>query len=101
MRNYIDYNTFESHVKNLGYQVFKLDVNYNQADHRCWTAVINPGAENFLVTFTINKGNFGAHYFDLVTQDRTIMDIYTSDIYDIITDLLGKTPVVLTLDDEA
>lgn len=93
MRNYIDYNTFESHVKNLDANCFKLDINYNMADHRCWSAVVNPGQENIIVTFTMNKDRYGTYFFDIITQDRTSMDVYAVDIYDILGDLLHKNPV--------
>lgn len=97
MRNYIDYNTFESHVKNLGADVTKLDVIYNMADHRCWTALINPLKENILVTFTMNKDRFGTYLFDIITQDRTSLDVFAVDIYDILGDMLHKNTVTLDL----
>lgn len=101
MRQYIDYHSFETEIKNLGFEITKLDINYNQSDHRCWSAIINPSKDNLIATFTINKYQYGSHYFDLITQNRTVMDIFTSDIYDIITDMIGKTPVVISFESES
>ncbi len=98
MKNYIDYNTFESHVKDLGCSVIKLDIVYNISDCRCWTAVVNPGLDNILVTFVVNRLKYGSYYFDIITQDRTSFDVYADDIYDILSNLTGKTPVLIELE---
>ena len=95
MKKYIDYPTFESNIKAFGATSAKLDVIYNHSDHRCWSAVVDPGKSNIIVTFTLNKGDHGTYYFDIITQDRTSMDIYVDDIYDIISDLVGHQPIQL------
>lgn len=95
MKNYIDYTTFESAIKNLGLSCTKLDIIYNVSDHRCWTAIINPGQNNILVTFSINKHKLGDHYFDIITDNRTAMDVWTDDIYDIIADITNTREVLL------
>jgi hypothetical protein len=68
------------------------------ADCRCWTAVINPESDNILVTFVVNRLKHGSYYFDIITQDRTSLDVYAADIYDILSDLTGRTHVTLELE---
>jgi hypothetical protein len=100
MRHYIDYNTFESHVKNLGMTVLKLDVAYNHGDCRCWSALINPSTDNIIVTFVVNREKYGSYYFDMLTQDRTATNIFVADIYDILSDITGQTQVNIDLEDQ-
>jgi len=87
---FIDYQTFASKLKSDGYTVQKLDCVYPIQDTRCWTAVVNPGEENLIVTFIINRYNIGNHYFDILSSSRSITDIYSSDIYDVLDSILKK-----------
>jgi hypothetical protein len=98
MKNYIDYNTFESNVKNLGLTITKLDVNYNFADCRCWSAIINPSSDNILVTFVVNREKYGTYFFDILTHDRTSTNVYVDDIYDILETLTGQTQINIELE---
>lgn len=89
---YVDYATFASKIKHMEVNVLKLDIVYNQSDHRCWTAVINPGRENIVVTFHVNKyGYKNSFYFDILFQDKVYLDIYVEDIYDVIQNIIQKS----------
>jgi hypothetical protein len=90
MRNtYIDYQTFASTLKNTGFTVAKLDIIYNISDHRSWTAVVNPDSHNILVTYTINKNGVGNRYFDIIANNKVLLDVYVEDIYQVIENLTG------------
>ena len=88
-RDTIDYATFNSKITNYGCICEKLDIMFNVADHRCWSAVVNPNGENIIVTFHINKHQLGEKYFDVLTQNYVYEDIYTDSIYDLIESLLN------------
>ena len=87
---YLDYPTFLGKVRQYECQVQKLDLVYHQSDHRCWSAVINPGKENIIVTYGINKYGPGTRFFDVVTSDRVHTDVYQEDVYPMLETLLGK-----------
>lgn len=90
MRNtYIDYQAFSSILKDNGCTVSKLDIIYNISDHRSWTAVVNSGTDNIIVTYTINKNGIGNRYFDVITDKKVLTDIYVEDIYQVIEKLTG------------
>lgn len=92
---YIDYNTFASRIKSSGHTIHKMDISYPMADTRCWTALINQGKDNLLVTLNINRYQVGNQYFDVLFDSKIITDIYVDDIYDTIS-LLTKEQIQTT-----
>lgn len=94
--NYIDYQTFAGRIKKSDLDIYKLDTSYPTADTRCWTALINQGTDNILVTFNVNRYQPGNQYFDILSKDKVITDIYVDDIYDTIDLLIKpKTPSII------
>lgn len=53
----MDYNTFAGKVRNSDCSVLKLDIVYNHTDCRCWSAIVNQGKENIIVTYNVNRRN--------------------------------------------
>lgn len=86
----VEYKTFEDNIKRYELTSTKLDMIYNISDHRYWSAIINFGKENILVTFHVNKSNIGNRYFDLISSDRVITNVLVEDIYDTIDMLINK-----------
>jgi len=87
---YLDYPTFAGKIEQFECEIYKLDVIYNHADHRCWTAIINPKKDNIIVTYGINKYGPGTRYFDILASEKTMIDVYQDDVYSIIESMLGK-----------
>lgn len=90
--NYIDYNTFASRARKNDLHVTKLDISYPIADTRCWTAIINQGTDNVLVTLNVNRYQFGNQYFDILSSSKTITDVYVEDVYETLELLLNVKP---------
>jgi hypothetical protein len=88
--NYLDYQTFKSKAQQYECEILKMDIIYHLSDHRCWSAIINPGKENIIVTYGINKYGPGTRYFDVITSDRIYSDVYQDDIYALLESFLGK-----------
>lgn len=88
--NYIDYQSFASRIRSNGSSVTKLDFSYSIADTRCWSAIVNQGTDNIIVNFVTNRYQLGNQYFDILTSNKVITDIYTDDIYDVITSITKK-----------
>jgi hypothetical protein len=92
---YIDYQTFSSRMKSNGHTVHKMDITYPLADTRCWTAQINKGTDNILVTLNVNRYQIGNQYFDILADSRNIVDVYIEDIYDTVN-LMIREPLETT-----
>lgn len=88
---YIDYHTFASRMKSNGHTVHKMDISYPLADTRCWTAQINQGSDNILVTLNVNRYQIGNQYFDILADSKNIVDVYIADIYDTINLIVKGT----------
>ena len=98
--DYIDYKTFASRMKKNDIRVFKLDTTYAMADTRCWTALINEGTDNILVTFNVNRYAIGNQYFDIMSSKKIITDVYVDDIYDTIDLLINNQIPTIYFTDE-
>lgn len=86
----MDYHTFVGKVKNANCSVTKLDLVYNQADCRCWSAIVNQGKENIIVTFNVNRSELGSKEFDILSSNRILTDVEPEDICDIIEYMTQK-----------
>ncbi len=84
----LDYQAFINGLGKLNISVSKLDIGYNRADSRCWTAVINPGKDNVLVTFHANKRHLGDQTFDVISSEKIYTDLDPEFVYDVIDQTL-------------
>jgi hypothetical protein len=80
----MDYHTFAGKVKNSNCSVLKLDLVYNQTDCRCWSAIVNQGKENIIVTYSVNRSEHGSREFDILSSNRILTDVDPEDVFDII-----------------
>lgn len=94
---YVDFPSFSGKLRKQECVVQKLDLSFNQADTRCWSALINPGSDNIIVTFNVNRYNVGNKYFDIMSSERIISDVYVDDIYETLEMLLNKVAANKTL----
>jgi hypothetical protein len=80
----MDYKTFSEKVRNSECSLTKLDLIYNHIDSRCWSAIINQGKDNIIVTYSINRSDLGSQVFDVFSSSKILTDIEAEDIYDVI-----------------
>ena len=92
----MDYSTFAGNLKKTNASVAKLDLAYNHTDCRCWSAVVNQGAENIIVTHSVNRGEHGAQNFDVFTSTRIITDVEPDDIFDTIDMIVNRSSKTAT-----
>ena len=86
----MDYNTFVGKVRNANCSVVKLDLSYNHADCRCWSVIINQGKDNIIVTYSINRNEYGSQTFDVFSSNKILTDIEPEDICDVIDLMLNR-----------
>ena len=89
--NIVDYSTFTQNLAKFASQTFKMDIYYSKADSRCWSALINQGNDNVIVTYHINKEHYGDHSFDILSSSRAYIGIEPEYIYDILDEILTPT----------
>jgi hypothetical protein len=89
---FIDYTTFAGKLQKNDLDVFKIDIAYPLADSRCWSALINRNTDNIVVTFSVNRQQYGDKSFDIFYDNKILTDIAVDDIYDTI-DLLTRTQI--------
>ena len=83
------YDDFKRELKNkCGVHSTKLDILYNEADSRCWSAVIGKDSENLMVTFHINRGDLGNKNFDLLGSNKQLIEVPEWNIYSTISSLV-------------
>lgn len=90
----VEFLTFCENIKKYHMECYKLDIIYNISDSRCWTAIVNPGTNNIFVTFHVNRYVLGDRYFDILSNDKVMANIYVEDIYDSIALLTGYNTTV-------
>lgn len=91
----MEYNTFAGNVRKSNCTVVKLDVAYNHSDSRCWSAIVNQGTDNIIVTHSINRAEYGAHVFDIFTATKVITDIEVEDVYEAIDLIVNRSSFVI------
>lgn len=83
------YDDFDRKLREeCGLHSEKLDINYNQGDSRCWTAIIGKDDENVFVTFHVNRGNLGTKNYDVLGNRRQMVEITQRDIFDVLSNLI-------------
>ncbi len=83
------YDEFSKRLKETtGLQSLKLDIVYHESDSRCWTALIGEGVNNILVTFHINRRDFGNKNFDIMASRRQLIEVPVSEAFEIIETLV-------------
>jgi hypothetical protein len=96
----MDYQTFAGKVKNSNCSVLKLDLVYNHTDCRCWSAIINQGKENIIVTYSVNRSEHGSKEFDILSSNRILTDVDPEDVCEIIEYMTQKTALVEAVEQE-
>lgn len=85
------YEDFVRNLANVNAKPFKLDIYYNRGDSRCWSALLNQGTDNVIVTYQINKDYLGHQCIDILSSDRTMVGIEPEYVYDILDEILTST----------
>lgn len=83
---------FIKRLRDSGYVADKLYSEYNTADPRSWTAIIDPGVASVFVTCYNNHNDLGEEYFEIYDGGQYIPDrfkIKTSSI-EIVIEYLVK-----------
>jgi DNA-binding sugar fermentation-stimulating protein len=88
----LDFPTFKGKLGKYDITASKMDIYYKQHDPRAWTAIINSGVENILVTYFINRNDIGERNFDIITENKSYKEVEEEDIYQTIDLLVKKTP---------
>jgi hypothetical protein len=88
MPDLIDYATFSDNLAKFETKTFKLDIYYPKGDSRTWTALLNAGTDNVLVTYHLNKNYYGSHSFDVIASDSNFVDVDPEYIYDTLDGVL-------------
>jgi hypothetical protein len=91
----MDYNTFAGRLKNTNLTVTRQNISYNQADTRCWTAIVNKGTDNIIVTYNVNRYEQGTQYFDIVSSSKILTDVEPDEILDTIELIVSKSPLLV------
>jgi hypothetical protein len=87
----LSYEDFVRNLANVSARPQKLDIYYNKVDSRCWSALLNQGTDNVIVTFHLNKDHLGHQCIDIMSSSRTMIGIEPEYVYDIIDELLTQT----------
>ncbi len=83
----LEYSDFIKNLAKYNTEAFKLDIWYTRADSRCWSVVINPGLDNIIVTYHINRRHLHDESFDILSSDKIYHDVEPESVFDVI-DLL-------------
>ena len=59
-------------LRDSGYYTHKVFTNYNEADPRAWTIMIDPGNTSVMCTCFVNQPFYGDSYFELTDGDQNI-----------------------------
>jgi hypothetical protein len=86
----MDYNTFAGKVRSAECSVSKLDLVYNHTDCRCWSAIVNQGKENIIVTYNVNRSELGSQAFDIFSSTKILTDVEPEDVCDVIEYMVNK-----------
>lgn len=90
MNEIIDYGIFQGKIEKYECKCEKLNIFYNKADIRCWTAIINPTTDCIFVTYHINKNEYGDSGFDIISSGKSVFNIDSEIIYQTIEIMLNK-----------
>ena len=93
----MDFLTFQQKVGKYEIQSQLLDIMYKHSDPRAWSAVVNPGTHNIVVTYFINRKDLGERNFDIISSRRNFYEVDTDDVFqtlDLIVNHDDKNTVV-------
>lgn len=82
---------FLKRMRDSGFYCHKLFTDYNQADPRIWTIIINPKQESVFCTCFLNDPYLGESYFELFDGNQYIpnrLKLKTSSIEIVIEHLI-------------
>lgn len=99
LQTVMDYASFQTKIGKYNLPIVKLDIVYNRADCRCWSAIVDNNDSNIIVTYHVNKQEFGTSGFDILSSDKIILDVSEDDVFDLIEDLTAKSITVLTTEE--
>lgn len=88
MPDLLDFATFANNLAKFETKTYKMDIYYPKGDSRTWTALLNAGTDNVLVTYHINKNSYGEHSFDIVASDSIFVDVDPEYVYDTLDGVL-------------
>lgn len=60
----------------------RLSINYNEGDTRCWSAIVDKGNSNLIITYHVNKTDFRHKCFDLLGHRKQLIEVSEDEIYD-------------------
>jgi hypothetical protein len=92
MSEIIEFPIFQGRVEKYNCKCEKLEIYYNKADTRYWTAILNKGKDNIFITHCVNKSELGDNCFDIVCSGKVTLNVEPEDIYETVETLVGKTP---------
>ena len=83
---------FVKRLKDCGYMVYKLFDEYNEADPRNWTIMIDPGNASIICTCYNNDSAFGEYYFEMYDGGQFIPEKFKlkTDSIEVIISYLVK-----------
>lgn len=85
------FNEFKKVVSNNHFlECVRLPIIYHESDSRCWTAIVDPGNLNIMVTYHVNKGNIGSSGFDMISSYKKSTLIPESELMDEIATLTAN-----------
>lgn len=96
----MDYNTFAGKVRSAECSVAKLDLVYNHTDCRCWSAIVNQGRDNIIVTYNVNRSELGSQAFDIFSSTKILTDVEPEDVCDVVEYMLTKPIVTQIIESE-
>jgi hypothetical protein len=96
----MDYNTFAGKVRSADCSVSKLDLVYNHTDCRCWSAIVNQGSDNVIVTYNVNRSELGSQAFDIFSSTKILTDVEPEDVCDVVEFMLTKPNIAVATEIE-
>jgi hypothetical protein len=83
------YDAFSKQIEeSCGIRPKRLDVTYNESDSRCWSAVVDKDNTNIIVTYHVNKGDYGNRCFDILYTKNPILNVEEGEIFDTLKTLI-------------
>lgn len=91
----MDFNNFAGRLKNTNYLVNRQNISYNHSDTRCWTAIVNQGTDNIIVTYNVNRYDLGTQYFDIFSSNKILTDVEVDDVFDVIEQIVTRSKTLV------
>lgn len=88
MNRYMDIEGFSSKVREMGYPITRLPLNYSKGDNRVWGVAVSAGDQNVLVFYYRNRTELGDQGFDVLSSNRNYFGISAYEIYDAVDKII-------------